>query len=523
MSGHDVVSEVVGQRPGKVVALHLNYPSRCAERGRTPAQASYFLKPASSLAGSGPVVRPEGFELLQFEGEVALVIGTAARSVSPEEGWAHVGWVTAANDLGLQDLRYADKGSNVRSKGGDGFTALGPRLIPAGEIDPTRLRVRTLLDGEVVQDDTTEHLLFGFGHLIADLSRTMTLEPGDIILTGTPAGASVALPGQRVEVEVSSLDDASVSSGTLVTDVVSGPAPGAWGSPPKADDEATADAWGLRLPRSDDAPTAPPAPDSLEAQGLPDLSDPALIERVLGVAVATLSVQLRRRGYESVFIDGVRSLVPGQKFAGPARTLRYVAYRKDLFEAKGVGYTPQKQAIESVGPGEVLVMEARGDSTAGTLGDILALRAKARGCAGIITDGAVRDLAPVIATGLPVMSSGAHPSVLGRRHVPWALDETIVCGGATIQPGELIVADDDGAIVIPPALLLDVLADAEEQERQEAFIAEKVKAGESVETLYPLGKPWQAEYAAWQAARTRHTGSDATDSHATSNDQTEGA
>ena len=198
----DAVTATLGLRPGKIVALHLNYPSRCAQRGRTPTQASYFLKPPSSLTGSGTVGRPEGTELLAFEGEVALVIGTPARGVAPQDGWAHVGWVTAANDLGLQDLRYADKGANVRSKGGDGYTPLGPRLLDARAVDPAGLRVRTWLDGQLVQDDTTDTLLFGFGHLVADLSRFMTLEVGDVILTGTPAGASVALPGQRLEVEV---------------------------------------------------------------------------------------------------------------------------------------------------------------------------------------------------------------------------------------------------------------------------------------------------------------------------------
>ncbi len=505
MNQHDEVTKVLGHRPGKVVAVHLNYPSRCAERGRTPSEASYFLKPSSSLTGSGTVVRPEGFELLAYEGEVALIIGTPARNVSPEQGWSHVGWVTASNDLGLQDLRYADKGSNVRSKGGDGFTAVGPTLIAASDVDPARLRIRTLLDGEVVQDDTTETLLFDFGHLIADLTRTMTLERGDIILTGTPAGASVALPGQRIEVELTSLDDESVTSGALVTEVVAGPAAGAWGSPPRADAAATADAWGSRTPASGNSATSTTtsgnAAEATETAAL-DLTDPALIERLTGVAVATLSVQMRRRGFDTVSIDGVHSLVPGTKFAGPARTLRYVAYRKDLFDAKGGGFNAQKQAIDSVNPGEVLVMEARRDNTAGTLGDILALRAQYRGAAAIITDGAVRDHSPVIDTGLAVMSSGAHPAVLGRRHVPWAIDETIVCGGATVQPGDLIVADDDGAIVIPPSLVLEVLTDAEEQESQETFIAEKVKGGESVDGLYPLGKAWQAEYQAWKTART---------------------
>src|SRR5699024_7008843 len=104
---------------------------------------SYFLKTSSSVTGPGQVTRPAGTELLGFEGEIALVIGTDAHQVSPESAWSHVGWVTAANDLGLHDLRYADKGSNVRSKGGDGYTPLGPRLLDAQALDPGRLAIRT--------------------------------------------------------------------------------------------------------------------------------------------------------------------------------------------------------------------------------------------------------------------------------------------------------------------------------------------------------------------------------------------
>ena len=249
-----LIQQATGQLPGKIIAVHLNCPSRCAERGRTPAEASYFLKPTSSLAGAGEVERPQGFELLAYEGEVALVIGTAARGVSPEQAWQHVAYVTASNDLGLQDLRAADKGSNVRSKGADGCTVFGPELVEATRVRPDGLRVRTWLDGELVQDDTTETLLFGFEHLIADLTRTMTLEPGDVILTGTPAGASVALPGQRIEVEVSSVDDEQLTSGRLATTVVEAPAVGEWGSVPAATESATADAWGSREIRSGTLP-----------------------------------------------------------------------------------------------------------------------------------------------------------------------------------------------------------------------------------------------------------------------------
>jgi len=147
-------------------------------------------------------------------------------------------------------------------------------------------------------------------------------------------------------------------------------------------------------------------------------------------------------------------------------------------------------------------MSARGDSSAGTLGDILALRAKVRGAAGIITDGAVRDHAPVREVGMPVYSSGAHPAVLGRRHVPWATDVDIACGGATVRVGDVIVADDDGPIVIPPHLLVEVLEAAEAQEEEESFIAEMVAGGEGIEGLYPIGTAWRDRFEAWRSART---------------------
>jgi 5-oxopent-3-ene-1,2,5-tricarboxylate decarboxylase / 2-hydroxyhepta-2,4-diene-1,7-dioate isomerase len=470
----DAVTRALGRRPGKVVAVHLNYPSRAAQRGRTPAAASYFLKPSSSLSGSGVVEKPQGTELLAFEGEIALVIGARARHVRPEDGWSHVGWVTGANDLGLHDLRTADRGSNVRSKGGDGYTPLGPELLPAAEVDPAGLRVRTWLDGELVQDDTSDTLLFDFGHLVADLSRMITLEEGDVILTGTPAGASVAKVGQVIEVEVTDVAGER-STGRLRTEVVEGPELAPWGSPAFVDDAVRADAWG----------TPPEAPAGLDS----DLRD-----RLGRVAVATLSSQLRKRGYGDVSIDGVHPLVPGRPMVGTARTLRFVPFRPDLFQQHGGGYNAQKKAFDSVGPGEVLVVDARRDPTAGTLGDILALRAKVRGAAGIVTDGATRDAAAVAAIGLPVYTAAQHPAVLGRRHVPWETDVTIACGGTTVQPGDVVVGDDDGAIVIPRKLVTEVLVDAERQEREEAWIAERVREGAAVDGLYPLSGEWRTRY-----------------------------
>jgi 2-keto-4-pentenoate hydratase/2-oxohepta-3-ene-1,7-dioic acid hydratase in catechol pathway/regulator of RNase E activity RraA len=470
---------------GKIIAVHLNYRSRAAQRGRTPAQPSYFLKPSSSLAPTGgELERPAGTELLAFEGEIALIIGRPTRRVSPEEGWAAVSGVTAANDFGLYDLRAADKGSNVRSKGGDGFTPLGPEVLPAAELDPSALRVRTWLNGELVQEGTTDDLLFPFGRLVADLSQLMTLEPGDIILTGTPAGSSVTEPGDTVEVEVDApTAPGAPSTGRLVTRITEGRIPfGDFGTRPSVDDHQRAEAWGT-----------PPTP----AWQLTD----DLRAKLGSVATATLSSQLRKRGLNNVSIDGLTSTRPGAKIVGTARTLRYVPNREDLFASHGGGYNAQKRAFDAVGAGEVLVIEARGERGSGTVGDVLALRAQVNGAAGIVTDGGVRDLEVVAALDIPTYHNGPHPAVLGRKHVPWDTDVTIACGGATVQPGDVIVGDADGLLVIPPALVEEVVADAIEQEREEEFIAEQVAAGARVDGLFPMNAEWKERYRAWSTRR----------------------
>jgi 5-oxopent-3-ene-1,2,5-tricarboxylate decarboxylase/2-hydroxyhepta-2,4-diene-1,7-dioate isomerase len=494
--------------PGKVIAVHLNYPSRAAQRGRTPAMPSYFLKPSSSLAASGDALeRPAGTELLAFEGEIALIIGEPARRVSPADGWKHVASVTAANDLGVYDLRAADKGSNVRSKGGDGFTPIGPELIPAADVAPDGLRVRTWVNSELVQEDTSDTLLFPFGQLVADLSQLMTLETGDVILTGTPAGSSVVLPGDVVEVEVDAPDAAGApSTGRLVTRITEGTVPfGDFGTKPAVDDLQRVEAWGseAELAAAVAAGRATPldagSRDGAEAPARPaaafELTD-ELRAQLSSVAVATLSVALRKRGYHDVFIEGVFANHPGDRIVGRARTLRFIPARPDLFAEHGGGYNAQKRAFDSVGAGEVLVVDARGERGTGTVGDVLALRAKVRGAAGIVTDGGVRDFDAVAEIGIPVFSQGPHPSVLGRRHVPWETDVTVACGGAAVQPGDVIVGDGDGVIVIPPHLVAEVAAEAAEQDAADAWVAERVAEGEPVDGLFPMDREWRARYEA---------------------------
>lgn len=473
-------------RPGKIVAIHLSYASRADQRGRRPAAPSYFFKPSSSVASSGGTIeRPAGTELLAFEGEIALVIGTEARRVSLADAWDHVAGVTASNDFGLYDLRANDKGSNVRSKGGDGFTPIGPELIDARTVDPGALRVRTWVNGTLAQDDTTAGLIFPLAQLVADLSQHFTLEAGDVILTGTPAGSSVVVPGDVVEVEVDA-PDTGLTSGRLVTTVTQGTASfdPSLGSLPAVDDLQRAEAWG-----SAEAAGLSPVPAGL---------DPDLRDKLLRVPVAGLSAQLRKRGLNNVTIDGVRPMHPGTKIVGTAKTLRFVPGREDLFQSHGGGYNAQKRAFDAVGEGEVIVIEARGETGSGTLGDVLALRALTRKAAAIVTDGGVRDYDAVAEIGIPVFSAGAHPAVLGRKHVPWEHDVTIGCGGTTVQPGDIIVGDGDGVIVLPPALAEEVADAALAQEDEDAYVADQVRAGHPVDGLFPMNAEWRARYDAWR-------------------------
>lgn len=192
--------------PTKIIAVHLSYRSRCEEykMARPPREPSYFMKPVSSLSSSGaPVVRPKGCRYLNYEGEIALIIGKRCKGVTQREALSYVGAYTAANDFGVHDFRHADRGSMFRVKGMDGFCPLGPYIVDASDVDPTRLTVRTYVNGEMVQEGScSDDLLFPFAYMIADISRHITLEPGDVLLTGTPAHSRPVAPGDVVEVEV---------------------------------------------------------------------------------------------------------------------------------------------------------------------------------------------------------------------------------------------------------------------------------------------------------------------------------
>jgi 5-oxopent-3-ene-1,2,5-tricarboxylate decarboxylase/2-hydroxyhepta-2,4-diene-1,7-dioate isomerase len=464
-----------GLTPSKVIAVHLNYHSRAEQRGRVPSEPSYFLKPPSSVSEGGEIVRPQGTELLAFEGEIAAIIGTPARRVTPERALDHIGWFAAANDVGVHDFRWADRGSNLLAKGQDGFTPVGP-AIAAGDVDVENLRLTTIVNGETRQDTTAADLIFSFGQLVADLSRFMTLLSGDIILTGTPAGTGVVSPGDTVEVILEG------AGSVLSTVVESSSAIEPYGAMPKATAEARAFATGANAPR----------PAVLSADGFAALRQ---------VSTATLTVQLTRRGIPSTFLTGLGPIRPDLRMVGYAHTLRYVAIRPDVREAMKGTEDAQKRAVEAVSPDEVLIMEARGDTSAGTIGDILAARVLARGGAGIVTDGGVRDTPGVAELAIPTYCRCANASSLWAAHIPMDIDVPITCAGVLVMPGDVIVGDSEGVVVLPAAVAEEIAHDAVEQELRESWALERVQAGESIRGVYPLSPERREDYERWQATR----------------------
>jgi regulator of RNase E activity RraA len=219
------------------------------------------------------------------------------------------------------------------------------------------------------------------------------------------------------------------------------------------------------------------------------------------VSVATLTVQLARHGIRDSCIRGLRSTRPDLRLLGRARTLRYLPLREDVRDENASELNAQKAAIEAIGPGEVLVIDARGEPNAGTIGDILAARAAFRGAAGIVTDGGVRDSAALANLDIPTYFLAPHPAVLGLLHFPLESDVPIACGGALVMPGDILVGDADGVIVIPAKLVEQVAMDALDQERREQWALELVQGGESIRGVYPLSDARRPEYEAWLAHR----------------------
>jgi 5-oxopent-3-ene-1,2,5-tricarboxylate decarboxylase / 2-hydroxyhepta-2,4-diene-1,7-dioate isomerase len=204
--------------PTKIIAVHLNYDSRTREfMTKLPAAPTYFHKPITALnSHNGAVVRPAGCKWLNYEGEIVIVIGKTARNISPEEAGDYIAGYTVGNDYGLHDFRDTDAGSMLRVKGSDTLAPVGPGLVT--DWDFRNKTIRTIVNGEVKQEDSTANMEWDMHYLVADIARTITLVPGDLLFSGTPANSRPVFPGDVVEVEVEGL-------GRLTNHIVEGPTP----------------------------------------------------------------------------------------------------------------------------------------------------------------------------------------------------------------------------------------------------------------------------------------------------------
>ena len=214
--GADDAVHLAPSEPSKIIAVHLNYASRTEEfMTKLPSAPTYFHKPITALnAHKGAVVRPQGCKWLNFEGEIVIVIGRTCRNVSPQEAGDYIAGYTIGNDFGLHDFRDTDAGSMLRVKGSDTLAPVGPGLVT--DWDFRNKQLRTIVNGEVKQDDSTAHMEWDMHYLVADIARTITLSPGDMLFSGTPAFSRPVEPGDIVEVEVEGL-------GRLSNTIVTGP------------------------------------------------------------------------------------------------------------------------------------------------------------------------------------------------------------------------------------------------------------------------------------------------------------
>ena len=221
------------------------------------------------------------------------------------------------------------------------------------------------------------------------------------------------------------------------------------------------------------------------------------------VSAATVSGLLSRRGFRRTWIAGARPIKAGIKMVGEAFTLRYIPAREDLDWTTTLDNTtdPQRVAIERVGPGQVLTIDARGDASSGSLGGILATRLRMRGAAGVVTDGAVRDYGEIGASGFPAFCQ--HGAAGANKFIfhPVDFQVPIGCGGVAVFPGDILTGDDDGVVVIPRHLVAEIAQEGADNELKEQFIMTRINAGKSIVGTYPLDDAGLEEFKVWRAKR----------------------
>jgi regulator of RNase E activity RraA len=233
----------------------------------------------------------------------------------------------------------------------------------------------------------------------------------------------------------------------------------------------------------------------------------ATLELLRHVSTATLTTQLFKRGLRNVFLQGVAPLKKpapdAPNLVGPAFTLRNIPAREDL-DHVGVFQDPdhpQRKAVESAPPGSVLVQDCRGDRTVASTGSILTMRLKVRGVAGMVSDGCVRDSGTIGDIGLPLFCAGASAPLNLAKHHAVDMNVPVACGGVAVYPGDIVVGDVDGVVIVPRHLAEEVARDATEQELIEVFIIGRVEAGAVLRGTYPPNDETLAAFAEWRAKR----------------------
>lgn len=219
-------------------------------------------------------------------------------------------------------------------------------------------------------------------------------------------------------------------------------------------------------------------------------------DQLLSASTATLATQLFKHGFRSRFVQGVRPSQPTNRMVGVIRTLRYLPEREDLDTLAhwAEETNPQRRIAEEIRPGEVLMIDARAQRTAGTMGGMLVTRMMHRGAAGIVSDGPFRDGPAIAALAMPSYSAGMDANTNLIAHHPEDLDVAIACGGVHVRPGDVAVGDGEGVIVIPRHLVHEIAAAAAKQEREESFIEAEIAKGASIIGLYPMNEAARERY-----------------------------
>jgi regulator of RNase E activity RraA len=231
---------------------------------------------------------------------------------------------------------------------------------------------------------------------------------------------------------------------------------------------------------------------------------PEVLEKLKRIPTATLATQLFKAGFRHTYLAGVTPINPHVRMAGEAATVRFVPAREDLasFDAVATSEYPQRKAIDEILPGQVLVLDCRGISSAAAAGEILMARIKVRGAAGAVTDGAMRDYSAIRKMDFPVYSQGMAAPAHVHRHLAVDMNVPIGCADVLVMPGDIMVGDDEGVVCVPRQVAEKVAQGGLDLEELEAFVLEKIKAGAPLRGTYPPNEAVRAEYEAWRKSKT---------------------